>query len=80
MMGIDELWDGPLGGTRSWYERTSPEIRQVLDELADKMVERETAPNWAAVRRYMEERFPGQVPTAKSTIAENVRRLVKARQ
>lgn len=79
-MSIDELWEGPLGGPRPWYEGARPEVRAVCDQIVAKIIELGgVEPNWSAVRRYMIDLFPGEVPTSKTALADNIRRLVTER-
>ena len=55
-------------------------IKGIGPKIADKIIERGVEPNWAAVKRYLEERFSKeQLPTSKAGISDNIRRLVKAR-
>lgn len=76
---LERLWEAPLGGARSWYDQTTPEVQAFLHVLADRIIERGVEPNWAAVGRHLEKQFGGttRIPTSKLTVADNVRRLVK---
>lgn len=80
MSDLDSLFDGPLGGSRSWFDRARPEVKAECERIANKIIEKGKEPNWAEVRRYLERKFPGQIPTSKAGVSDNIRRLVKARQ
>lgn len=79
-MSIDELWESPLGGARSWYDRATPELKEFLDELVDKILERGSDPNWAAALRHIEREFPAEAPATTTTLRETTRRLIRVKE
>jgi hypothetical protein len=78
---LDQLWEAPLGGSRSWFDLARPEVRAECERIADRIIERGgQEPNWAAVRRYLDAKFPDDpMPTSKAGLSDNIRRLVKVR-
>lgn len=75
-MTYDDLFTPKDGG---WFEHVSDDCRTFLEGLADVVVERGVDPTWAAVKRRIEDEFPGDAPKTIVPIQRAVRELVATR-
>jgi hypothetical protein len=75
---FDSLWVGQATGRR-WTDRLTPDALQWLDDLAEYIVVKGSAPIWSKVHVEFTARWP-EHKVSRQTLSDSVKRFVTDKQ
>lgn len=80
MSELDVLWESANGRANKWTDRLTDEQTEWLGAVADRIVEKDQEPVFAACIRMFKEKWPDAKPPNHTTMADTLRRMVDERQ